>query len=67
MYYHEPECHAEKLFAVFKVKATVMANIIKIQLYTIASKLADPFATKLGLMVHYYLQECLVKKIGLLC
>ena len=40
-------------FAFFKIKVTVMDNIIKIYFLKYFILTADPFATKLGLMAHY--------------
>ena len=50
-------------FAVFKVKVTVMDNIIKIDLFKNIIGTADPFATKLGLMAHHDKVDCLVKRL----
>ena len=50
-------------FAIFKVKVTARPHMIKIwQLYCIFWT-ADPFATKLGLIVHYHKPECFMEKM----
>ena len=51
------------LFAIFKVKVTATALMIKIWQFYCIFWIADPFATKLGLMVHYRKPECLMKKL----
>ena len=48
----------------FKVKVTVKDNIIKIYLFDITIIwIADPFATKLGLMAHHHKVDCLLKQL----
>ena len=54
-----PDCQKD-WFAVFKVKVTVKNNKLKYD-FLICYLTADPFATKLGLMVHQHKLDCLVK------
>ena len=54
-------CRFFCFFALFKVKVTARAHMIKIWLLYF-----DSLATKLGLMIHHHKPECPVKKIGLL-
>ena len=49
-------------FAIFKVKVTARAYIIKICPFLLYRLLFDVFATKLGLMVHHRKLECSVNK-----
>ena len=62
---NEPECHVkQKLFAVFKVKVTARAHVIKIWLWLLYLLNCWFFmATKLGLMMGYYRPERLVEKL----
>ena len=62
MQHHEPKCHEGKKGAIFKVKVTARAHVIKIWLCSIFW-IIDSLATKLGLIIHYYKPECLVKKL----
>ena len=60
MHHYEPDCLKKNWFAICKVKVTVKDNIIEICLFNILT--ADPFATKLGLMVYHLKMDCLVKR-----
>ena len=59
---HQTFCHKDWL-AVFKVKVTAGAHMIRMQQFHYIFWTADPFATRLGLMVHYYKPEYLLKKL----
>ena len=50
-------------FAIFKVVVTARAHMIKIDNYYGVFWTADPFATKLGLIVYYHKPECFMKKL----
>ena len=69
MQHHEPERRAVifVVVAIFKVKVTVRALMIKIygSFYYIFWTV-DSLSTKLGLMIHHHKPECPVKKVGLL-
>ena len=49
-------------FAIFKVKVTARVHMI-MTVSAIIFCTADPFVIKLGLMVHYYKPECLMKEL----
>ena len=65
MHHYVPECHTKRLFAISKVKVTARPHsLIKIWQFLLSSfRAVDPFATKLGLMVHCLKSECLMKKL----
>ena len=64
MHHNERECHAKKKpFAIFKVKVTARARIIKIWQFLLYLLNCWSFSTKHGLMVHYHKPECLMKKL----
>ena len=54
----------KKRFAIFKVKVTARAHVIKIQIFYYIFQTAGPFATKLGLVVQHYKSECSAEKLG---
>lgn len=61
-HHHKPECHAKTFIAIFKVRVTVVAHVIKIYVCFYCIFLTfDPFATKFSLMLHPCKSECLVK------
>ena len=52
--------------AIVKAKVTFRAYLIKTFFFFVFFFIlqdADPFATKLSLMVHYHKQECLMKRV----
>ena len=61
---YEPEHHAgeKNVVAIFKVKVTTRAHMIKYYSFYYIFLTVDSLATKLGLMIHHHKPECLVKK-----
>ena len=55
-----PECHAKRLVAIFKVKVTVKAHLIKYNCFCHIYRTTTLFAAKFNWMVHHYILECLV-------
>ena len=53
-----------KKFAIFKVRVTARAHMIKTLLFLVYLLNADSSATKLGLMIHHHRPECLLKKMN---
>ena len=49
-------------FAIFKVKVTAKAHILRFDCFYYVFWASDPLATKLDLMVHHHKLEYLVKK-----
>ena len=65
MHHHEPECLAKRLVCIFKVRITAKVNRIKIWQFLIFWAV-DPFATKLGVIIHFHKLECLMNKFDCL-
>ena len=76
MQHHELECHAKRLVCCFQCQGHSkgsydqnlsfvfnMAHMIRICLSQYSFWTADPFATKLGFIVHYHKPECPMKKL----
>ena len=63
MHYYESECCAKRMICCFKVEVTSRAHMIKIWQFLLYLWTACPFATKLGLKVHYHKPECFMEKL----
>ena len=61
MQYHEPECHAGKKKAIRDQGHSDGSYDQNMTVFNFELRIL--FATKPGLMVHYYKPECLMKKL----
>ena len=63
MHHYESECHAKRLICYFQGQGHCKSSYDQnMTISTVSFETADPFATKLGLIVHYHKPECHVKK-----
>ena len=64
MRHHEPDCHAKRLVCYFQGQGYTEGSYGQDDSFYYHYFLnADPFATKLGLTVHYYKLGCPMKKL----
>ena len=64
MHYYESECHAKRLVCYFQGQGHCKSSYDQtMTIFFCIFWTADPFATKLGLIVHYYNHKCFMEKL----